>query len=53
MINVVCKLFMMLVRDCINGLVEESGILGDIQDVFIRGRMYGLCFRVHMNLVCC
>ena len=37
MINVACKLFMMLERDCINGLVEESGILGDIQDVFIRG----------------
>ena len=30
-INVICKLFMMLIRDSINGWVEESGILGDVQ----------------------
>ena len=29
-INVICKLFMML-RDSINGWVEESGMLGDVQ----------------------
>ena len=29
--NVVCKLFMMVLRERINGLVEESGMLGDIQ----------------------
>ena len=28
-INFICKVFMMLVRDRINGWVEESGILGD------------------------
>ena len=32
-INVMCKLFMMVI---INELVEESGILGDIQGVFRR-----------------
>ena len=30
-INVVCKLFMMVLRERINGWVEESGMLGDIQ----------------------
>ena len=30
-INVICKLFMMLIRDSINGWVEESGMLGDVQ----------------------
>ena len=30
-INVICKLFMMLIRDSINGRVEESGMLGDVQ----------------------
>ena len=29
-INVICKLFMMLLRDSINGWVEESGMLGDV-----------------------
>ena len=33
-INVICKLFMMLIRDSINGWVEESGMLGDIQVFF-------------------
>ena len=30
-INVICKLFMMLIRDSINGWVEESGMLDDVQ----------------------
>ena len=30
-INVICKLFMMLIRDSVNGWVEESGMLGDVQ----------------------
>ena len=30
-IHVICKLFMMLIRDSINGWVEESGMLGDVQ----------------------
>ena len=30
-INVICKLFMMLIRDSIHGWVEESGMLGDVQ----------------------
>ena len=30
-INVVCKLFMMVLRERINGWVEESGMLVDIQ----------------------
>ena len=30
-INVICKLFMMLIRDSINGWVEDSGLLGDVQ----------------------
>ena len=30
-IHVICKLFMMLIRDSINGWVEESDILGDVQ----------------------
>ena len=33
-INVICKLFMMLIRDSINGWVEESGMLGDVQVFF-------------------
>ena len=32
-ISVVCKLFMMVLREIINGWVEESGMLGDIQGV--------------------
>ena len=30
-INVVCKLFIMVLRERLNGCVEESGMLGDIQ----------------------
>ena len=30
-INVICKLFMMLIRYSINGWVEESSMLGDVQ----------------------
>ena len=30
-INVICKLFMMLIRDSINGWVDDSGMLGDVQ----------------------
>ena len=30
-INVICKLFIMIIRDSINGWVEESGMLGDVQ----------------------
>ena len=37
-INVKCKLFMMLIRDSINGWVEESGMLCDVQGFFRRGR---------------
>ena len=37
-INVVCKLFMMVLRERINGWVEESGMLGDIQGCFRMGR---------------
>ena len=29
-INIICKLFMMLIRDSIIGWVEESGMLGDV-----------------------
>ena len=36
-INVVCKLFMMVLRERINGWVEESGMLGDIQGGFQNG----------------
>ena len=36
-INVICKLFMMLIRDGINGWVEESGMLGVVQFFFRRG----------------
>ena len=36
-INVICKLFMMLIRDSINVWVEESGMLGDVH-FFRRGR---------------
>ena len=36
--NVIYKLFMMLIRDSINGWVEESGMLGDVQGFFRRGR---------------
>ena len=37
-INVVCKLFMMVLSEIINGWVEESGMLGDIQGGFRKGR---------------
>ena len=37
-INVVCKLFMMVLRERINGCVEESGMLGDVQGGFRMGR---------------
>ena len=37
-INVMCKLFMMVVSERINEWVEESGMLGDIQGGFRRGR---------------
>ena len=37
-INVVCKLFMMVLRERINGWVEESGMLGDLQGGFRMGR---------------
>ena len=37
-INVVCKLFMMVFRERINGWVEESCMLGDIQGGFRMGR---------------
>ena len=33
-INVVCKLFMMVLRERMNVWVEESGMLGDIQFFF-------------------
>ena len=33
-----CKLFMMMVRERINEWVEGSGMLGDIHDGFGRGR---------------
>ena len=36
-INIICKLFMMLIRHSINGWVEESGMLGDVQGFFRRG----------------
>ena len=37
-INVMCKLFMMLIREIINEWVEQSGMLGDIQGGFRRER---------------
>ena len=37
-INVICKLFIMLIRNSIHGWVEESGMLGDVQGGFRRGR---------------
>ena len=37
-INVICKLFMMVVREKIKECVEESGMLGDMQGGFRRGR---------------
>ena len=37
-INVMYKLFMMVVRERINEWVEESGMIGDIQGGFRRGR---------------
>ena len=37
-INVLCKLFMMVLRERIIGWVEESGMLGDIQGGFRLGR---------------
>ena len=38
-INVMCKLFMMVVRERINEWVEESGMLGDRQvGVLLRER---------------
>ena len=36
-INVVCKLFMMVLREIINGWVEESGMLGDLPGGFQNG----------------
>ena len=33
-----CKLFMIVIREAINGWVEESGMLGDIQGGFRKGR---------------
>ena len=35
-IHVMCKLFMMVVREIIKEWVEESGMLGDIQGGFRR-----------------
>ena len=37
-INVVCKLFMMVLRERLNGWMEKSGMLGNIQGGFIKGR---------------
>ena len=37
-INVVCKICMTIVRDRINEQVEETGMLGDTQGGFRRGR---------------
>ena len=37
-IHVMCKLFMMVIREIISEWVEESGMLGDIQGGFRRGR---------------
>ena len=45
-INVMCKLFMMVVREIINEWVEQSGMLGDIQGGSRRGegqRIICLC----------
>ena len=45
-INVMCRLFMMVVRERINEWVEESGMLGDMQGGFRRGegqRIICLC----------
>ena len=44
-INVVCKLFMMVLSERINGWVEESDMLGDIQGGFRKG------WRTEDNLV--
>ena len=35
-INVICKLLMMLIRDSKNVWVEESGMPGDVQFIFKR-----------------
>ena len=37
-INVTCKLCMLMVRYRIDKWTEDSGMLGEIQDGFIRGR---------------
>ena len=37
-INVICKLCMIIVRDQVNRWVEESGMLGDVQGGFRKGR---------------
>ena len=37
-INAICKLFIMIIKDSINGWVEESGMLCDVQVFFRRGR---------------
>ena len=37
-ISIVCKICMMIVRDRINEWVEETGMLGDVQGGFRRGR---------------
>ena len=36
-INVICKLCMIIVRDRVNRWVEESGMLGDVQDGLRKG----------------
>ena len=43
-INVVCKLFMMVLRERINGGVEESGMLCDIQGGFRMGERQRITF---------
>ena len=43
-INVVCKLFMMVLRERINGWVEESGKLGNIQGGFRMGEGQKITF---------
>ena len=40
-INVVCKLFMMVLRDIINGCVAECGMQNDRQGCFRMGRRTG------------
>ena len=40
-INVICKLCMIIVRDRINRWVEENGMLGEVQGGFRKGRSAG------------